>query len=197
MKIRSLLLTLVLALSFALAACDFDGGVEQGRCVAFDPAAQTVTIVVDTTLDPFNPHYSGGVEVFKMPTDPRDIGPLPVAGGRLMLELEKSSILLYNPNTGGIEEMAVKFTDVEKDISDQHPKLLGKTFPLIDKEKKSVTVYSRRLKSLVTFTVPEEALDLPPYTWTAGHEVRVAFRKANKEQAIRIMNVTKTNIFKK
>lgn len=36
MKIRSLLLTLVLALSFALAACDFDGGVEQGRCVAFD-----------------------------------------------------------------------------------------------------------------------------------------------------------------
>ena len=46
MKIRSLLLTLVLALSFALAACDFDGGVEQGRCVAFDPAAKTLTIVV-------------------------------------------------------------------------------------------------------------------------------------------------------
>ena len=66
MKIRSLLLTLVLALSFALAACDFDGGVEQGRCVAFDPAAKTLTIVVDVTHDQFNPHYSGGVHTYKL-----------------------------------------------------------------------------------------------------------------------------------
>ena len=66
MKIRSLLLTLVLALSFALAACDFDGGVEQGRCVAFDPAAKTLTIVVDVTHDQSAPHYSGDVHTLSL-----------------------------------------------------------------------------------------------------------------------------------
>ena len=50
MKIRTLLLMLVLALSLALAACDF-GQVEQGRCVAFDPASKSVTIVLDSNSE--------------------------------------------------------------------------------------------------------------------------------------------------
>lgn len=197
MKIRSLLLTLVLALCFALAACDFDGGVEQGRCVAFDPAAKTLTIVVDTTHDQFNPHYSGGVHTFKLPAEARDMGPEPSVGGRLMLEIDKGMMLYYDPADNGVKEMPVQYTDVEKNISDTHPKVAGKTFPVVDKEKQTVTVYSARLKSLVTFKVPAEALDLPAYTWTAGNEMRIAFKNDNKGQAIRIMNVSKTNIFKK
>ena len=177
MKIRSLLLTLVLALSFALAACDFDGGVEQGRCVAFDPAAKTLTIVVDVTHDQSAPHYSGDVHTFKLPAEARDMGPAPTVGGRLMIELEKSALLLYDPDSKSIKELPVQFTDVEKNISAKHPKVAGKTFPVVDKEK--------------------HALDLPPYVWTAGDEMRIAYRNADKGQAIRIMNVSKTNIFQK
>ena len=197
MEIRSLLLTLVLALSFALAACDFDGGVEQGRCVTFDPAAKTLTIVVDVTHDQFNPHYSGGVHTYKLPAEARDMGPAPAVGGRLMVDLEKSSLLLYDPASNSVTELRVQFTDVEKSVGPDHPKVKGKTFPVIDKEKQTVTVYSSRLRALATFKVPAEEQNQPPVFWTLGDEMRIAFRNATKGQAGRVMNITKTNIFKK
>ena len=195
MKIRNLLLA-VFSLCL-LAGCDFDGGVEQGRCVAFDAQAKTMSMVVDVTLDPRNPHYSGGVHTYKLPEEPKDMGAAPEFGGRLMIDLEKSSLLLYDKATNSVRELPVEFTDVEKNVSSKHPKVAGKTFPIINKEKSTITVYSARLKALVTFKVPAAELDQPAELWNAGHEMRVAFRKANKGQAIRIMNVTKTNIFKK
>ncbi|WP_165174473.1 DUF4881 domain-containing protein [Desulfovibrio sp. ZJ369] len=197
MKIR-ILLSLALALSFALlTACDFDGGVEQGRCVAFDPTARTLTIVVDVNHDQFNPHYSGGVHTFKLPPEARDMGPLPDVGGRLMINLAKSEVLIYDPSAKSVEVVPVEFTDVEKNIKKNHPKVAGKTFPVIDREQSTVTVYSTRLNALVTFRVPADLLDLPPYSWTAGNEMRIAYRNEDKSQAMRIMNVTKTDIFKK
>lgn len=192
---KSLPIILVLALSLALAACDFDGGVEQGRCVAYDPDAGTVTLVVDTTLDQHNPHYSGQVDTFKLPTDPRDMGPVPVAGGRLMLEIDKNMILYYDRDTRSVKELPVQFTEVEKGISAKHPKLKDKTFPIIDKENHTITVYSPRLEALVTFKVSDAELDMPVYTWEAGDEVRIAFRKSKRHDAIRFMNVSKTSIF--
>lgn len=193
MKIRSLLLSLVLVLSFALAACDFDGGVEQGRTVGYDEAAKTVTVVVDTTLDQHNPHYSGGVHTFKLPTNPLDMGPAPVAGGRLMLEMDKGMILYYDREDKKVKELPVQFTNVEKNV---RPKAVAdKKFPIIDKAACTVTVYSPRLESIVTFKVPEDAIDLPEYTWIAGDEARIAFRNESKGDAIRFMNVSKTNIF--
>ena len=89
MKIRSLLLILVLGLTTFLAACNFEGGVEQGRCVAFNPEGKTITIVVDVTHDQFNPHYSGGAHTYKLPASPGEMGPTPVVGGRLMIDLVK------------------------------------------------------------------------------------------------------------
>lgn len=193
MKIRSLLLSLVLVLSFALAACDFDGGVEQGRTVGYDEANKTITVVVDTTLDQHNPHYSGGVHTFKLPTDPRDMGPAPVEGGRLMLEMDKGMMLYYDRADQKVKELPVQFVNVEKGVTAKAA--AGKKFPIIDKAASTVTVYSPRLESIVTFKVPEDAIDLPEYVWTAGDEARIAFRKENKNQAIRFMNVSKTSIF--
>lgn len=195
MKYRSLPAILVLALSFALAACDFDGGVEQGRCVAFDPDAKTVTLVVDTTLDQHNPHYSGKVDTFTLPTEARDMGPAPAAGGLLMLELDKNMVLYYDQATKSIKEMPVEYLEVEKGVTAKSAKIKGKTFPIINKEKGTVTVYSPRLESLVTFKVPEEAINAPAFDWTLGDEVRIAFRNEKRNQAIRLMNVSKTSIF--
>ena len=197
MKIRSLLLILVLGLTTFLAACNFEGGVEQGRCVAFNPEAKTMTIVVDVTHDQFNPHYSGGAHTYKLPAAPGEMGPTPVVGGRLMIDLVKNTVLIYDNNANAVREIPVQFVDVEKNIQPKHPKVAGKTFPVVDKEQQTVTVYSSRLSALITFKVPASEIDLPVYAWTAGNEMRVAFRTSDKDQAIRIMNVSKTNIFSK
>jgi len=78
MKIRNLMLMLAMAFSVALlTGCNFDGGVEQGRCVAFDANAKTLTIVVDVTHDQFNPHYSGGTHTFKLPVESKTWAPPP------------------------------------------------------------------------------------------------------------------------
>lgn len=53
----------------------------------------------------------------------------------------------------------------------------GKTFPIIDKDKMSVTEYSARLQALVTFTIPADKIDLPPATWEAGDEVRMYYKE--------------------
>lgn len=198
MKIRNLMLMLAMAFSVALlTGCNFDGGVEQGRCVAFDATAKTLTIVVDVTHDQFNPHYSGGTHTFKLPVESKDMGPSPSVGGRLMIDLVKNTVLIYDQKTNSVRELAVQFTDVEKNVGSDHPKVKGKTFPIIDKDQQTVIVYSGRQKSLITFKIPAEAQDYPAYVWTAGDEMRIAYRNADKAQAMRIMNVSKTNIFKK
>lgn len=192
---KNLLTVLVLALSLALGACDFDGGVEQGRCVAYDAQANTVTLVVDTTLDQHNPHYSGKVDTFKLPTNPLDMGPAPVAGGCLMVETDKNQLLYYDPETKSVKEMPVEYTNIEKNVNAKSPKLKDKKFPIIDKKDSTVTLYSPRLEELVTFKVPESSLAMAPFIFEIGDEVRIAFRKDMPGQAIRFMNVSKTSIF--
>ena len=54
MRMRNVILTLVLALSLGLTACEF-GQVEQGRCVAFNPETKTLLVVLDVNHDQRNP----------------------------------------------------------------------------------------------------------------------------------------------
>ncbi len=192
---KRIALTLVLGLSMALCACNFDGGVEQGRCVAFDPDTRKVTLVVDTALDQFNPHYSGKGDTFQLSDDPRDVGPMPVAGGLLMLETDKNMVLYYDQATNSLKELPVEYTDIVKGVTARDARLKGKTFPIIDKDKHTITVYSPRMEALVTFRVSDAELAMPVYTWTLGDEVRIAYRNSERTKAIRMMNVTKTNIF--
>ena len=70
-----------------------------------------------------------------------------------------------------------------------------KKFPVVDREKKTITVYSKRQQILTTLTLPEEYFALPDYTWDAGDEVRIYYKEEGKAQ--RFMNITKTDIFKK
>ena len=102
MRMRNVILTLVLALSLGLTACEF-GQVEQGRCVAFNPETKTLLVVLDVNHDQRNPHYSGGVHEYTLPADPSEIGPLPVPGGRVMFDLEKSTVTIFNPETKALE----------------------------------------------------------------------------------------------
>ena len=71
----------------------------------------------------------------------------------------------------------------------------GKKFPLVEKDKKAITIYSGRQKLLTTFSLPDEYFALPDDTWEAGDEVRVYYKEPGK--ALRFMNITRTDIFKK
>lgn len=192
---KNLLVAFVLALSFGLAACDFDGGVEQGRCVAYDADKHTVTLVVDTTLDQHDPHYSGKVDTFILPDNPLDMGPAPEAGGCLMVEPDKSKVLIFDPATKSVKEIDVQFVGKEENVGSKSPALKGKTFPIIDKAAGTVTIYVPRLETIFTMKLTPEELELPPYVWTVGDEVRIAFRKDKPGVAIRFMNVSKTSIY--
>ena len=75
------------------------------------------------------------------------------------------------------------------------PLVKGKKFPMVDKEKKAITLYSKRQKLLTTFSVPDEYFALPDSAWDAGDEVRIYYKEDGK--AARLMNISKTDIFKK
>ncbi len=193
---RTIVLKLIALFAFclSLAACDF-GQVEQGRCVAYNPDSKTFVLVLDVKHDVVNPSYTGGVVTYTMPADPAEIGPEPVPGGRVMIDHEKSEVILYKD--GKLENVPVQFTDVQKGIKASNPKVKGVKYPIVNKEEGTVTEYSRRMQEIVTFKVPAEYLDLPATTWEAGDECRIYYKENAKHQALRFMNVSKTNIFKK
>lgn len=182
-------------LCLGLAACGDFGQVEQGRCVAYNPEKQTFTLVLDVNHDVNNPSYTGGVIEYTMPADPEEIGPEPTPGGRVQINTEKSEIVIFRD--GQLETVKVEFTDIQKNIKPNNPKVKGHKFPVIDKDNGTITEYSARLSEIVTFKVPAEYLDLPESTWEAGDECRIYYKENAKHQALRFMNVSKTNIFKK
>lgn len=194
MKIRHLLLALTAAFSFGLAGCEF-GTVDQGRAVAFDEKAGTVALVLDANHDQLNPDYSGGIVVFKIPVDPKEMGPAPKPGGRLKLDIDKNQIIIYNYATKATQAVPVQFLDVKKDVRYDDPLVSGKKFPVVDKATGTITEYSARQRVLCTFKVPQDLMSLSPATWEAGDEVRIYFKKPG--EALRLMNINKTNIYKR
>lgn len=191
----SKLLLVTLPMIF-LAGCIEAGKVDQGRTVAFDKEAKTVTIICDKSIDASKPDYSILPAVtFKIPVNPMEMGPEPKAGLRMKLDADKGQVVLYNLEKKNFDTVSVQIIDKQEGIDKNHPLVKDKTFPAIDKDKKTVTIYSGRQKLLVTFVVPEAYLDLPPMAWDAGDEVRIYFKVDGT--ALRLMNVTRTDIFKK
>lgn len=193
---RNIWLGAAMACSLGLTACNF-GDVEQGRCVAFDEAKKSFTMVLDVNHDQLNPAYTGGVHTYLLPSDPAEIGPLPKPGGCVDVNPAAGTVTVYNPETNALDAIAVKFVDVEEGIVSRHPKVEGKTFPIIDKEKSTVTVYVPPKRLLVTFTPPADKMELPASAWTKGDELRIYYKENAKHQALRFMNITQTNLFKK
>lgn len=193
MKIRFHLFLLA-AMCLTLSACDF-GEVDQGRCIAYNENTGKFTMILDVNHDQFNPQYTGGAYEYQMPADPKECGPAPKAGGRVHFDIEKKQIVIYN--NGKLEELAIEFTDIQSDILSDNPKVKGHKFPVINKDAGTITEYSKRLKKLITFKVPAEYLSLPDSTWEAGDDCRIYYKPNAKHQALRFMNVTQTNIFKK
>ena len=185
-----------------LAGCMDFGKVDQGRTVAFDKEKGIVTIIHDNSKDPLKPDYSKLPPVtYKIPVDPHEMGPEPMPGLRMKLDTAKNQVILYDPKTQNFANINYTPVNLQENIDKSHPLVFdaetgkAKKFPKVDKEKKTVTIYSGRQKMLITFTPPEEYLALPDAAWNAGDEVRIYYKQEG--QALRFMNITKTDIYKK
>lgn len=189
-------LTLVAILPLVLVlGCGEQGKVDQGRVIGFDKNKETVTFIIDVKHDAANPDYSGAPVTFALPKDPKERGEDPKAGMRMKLDPKNREIVIYDPATKGMKKITYTLIDQKDNVAKNSPLVAAKKFPIVDKEKKAITVYSGRQKLLVTFSVPEEYLNLPDDTWEAGDEVRVYYKEPGK--AARFMNITRTDIFKK
>ena len=205
MKIRHILLTLgAAAMAMALVGCNKEnyGKVEQGRVIAFDKEKKEVTLIHDSAMDTMKPVYDVlPPSVFKLPVDPVETGPEPKAGQRMKLDTDKKVIVIFDGTTQKFATIPITIVDLQQSIDKQHPLVFDKAenkakkFPVVDKEKKTITIYSGRQKMLCTFSVPDNYFTYPDSTWDAGDEVRIYYKTAG--QALRFMNVSKTDIFKK
>ena len=123
------------------------------------------------------------------------------SAGNPLSDTAKKEIELYDHKTQKLVYLPINITDLQQNIDKEHPLVYdkeakkAKKFPMVDKEKKTVTIYSGRQKMLCTFTLPDQYADYPESFWDAGDEVRLTYRTPG--QALRFMNITKTDIFKK
>jgi len=191
----ALVASLAAAILLGGFGCGEMGKVEQGRVIAFDKDKETVTFIADTKHDTANPDYSGAPLTFALPKDPMERGEDPKAGMRMKLDTKTREIVIYDPASQSIKKITYTLIDQKENVAKDSPLVAGKKFPMVDKEKKAITVYSGRQKLLVTFSVPDEYFTLPDNTWEAGDEVRIYYKEPGK--AARFMNITKTDIFKK
>lgn len=190
-----LMLITLLPLTLMLG-CGELGKVDQGRVIEYDKEKGIVTLIQDRKAEPGAPDYDTlPPHSYTIPADPREMGPEPKAGKRMKLDVEKREIVIFDPATQNFKTIKFDLVDKKEGVTKDDPLVAGKTFPIIDKEKRTISVYSGRQKLLVVFSVPDEYFNLPPDTWEAGDEVRIYYKEPGK--ALRLMNITKTDIYKK
>lgn len=198
----SIRILLVLVLAIALTACGEYGQVDQGRVINYDKEMRTVTIIRDMKAEPQKPDYTHLPPfTYKLPENPADMGPEPKTGGRMKLDVDKNQIIIFDQATLNFKTIDITIVDKKDNIDKTNPLVYdtsagrAKNFPLVDRNKRTISVYSGRQKILVTFSVPDQYFSLPEKTWDAGDEVRIYYKEEGK--AIRFMNISKTDIYKK
>jgi hypothetical protein len=159
-------------------------------------------LIRDKSADPLNPEYSYLPPIsYTLPVDRQEMGPDPKVGLRMKLDIRNKQIIIFDAAAQNFKTLQYTLVDQKEEISKDDPLVFDKDkdkpkkFPVIDREKKTITIYSKRQQTLITFSLPEEYLALPDYTWDSGDEVRIYYKEEGK--ARRFMNVTKTDIFKK
>lgn len=200
-KLSRFIVLVILPLALVLG-CGELGKVDQGRVIAYDKEAGTVTLIRDLKADPGKPDYSSlPPHTYVLPKSPAEMGAEPKAGHRMKLDTEKNQIVIFDTATQDFKTIPYKLIDQKEKLDPKDPLVYDKAadkakkFPVIDRDKKTITVYSKRLKIMTTFNVPDEYFGLPDMTWDAGDEVRIYYKEEGKAQ--RFMNISKTDIFKK
>ena len=194
---RFICLMVMALLPLALVlGCGESGKVDQGRVIAYDKTKGAVTLIQDKKAEPGKPDYNTlPPHTYLQPQNHEEMGPEPKAGLRMKLDMDKKFITIYDPETKAFKDITFEIVEQKTGVAKDNPLVEGKKLPAVDKDKKTLTIYSGRQKLYAVITLPEEYLDRPAATWDAGDEVRIYYKEPGK--ALRLMNVSKTDIFKK
>jgi hypothetical protein len=89
---------------------------------------------------------------------------------------------------------SVEYTVIAQvdNVLEHDPRVAKTAFPAVDRTRKTITIYVRHSRQLLTVSVPDEYFQLPEETWKAGDEIRYYYK--NPAKALRLMNITKTDI---
>ncbi|MGA3128787.1 MAG: DUF4881 domain-containing protein [Candidatus Korobacteraceae bacterium] len=197
MAISRRVLTLLLACVPALFTfgCSNLGKVEQGRVIAFDKEKGLVTVIRDSAPKANKPQYDVLPPfTVKIPADPNEMGPAPVAGKRLLFDTANKKIVVFDTVAGNIKTITYTPLTEASNVAKDDLRVKGIPFPIVDRKNKAIMIYSSRDKKLVKFTLADEYFALPDDTWQAGDDVRYYYKQPG--QALRMMNVTRTDIMK-
>jgi hypothetical protein len=177
-----------------LAGCGGFGKVNQGRVVAYDANQGLMTLILDSNYqEPGKPKYDALPPVtVRIPQDPQAMGPAPQAGGLLELNLKAGRILSFDAASQSLAALPLRLVAKREGVSRDDRLVAGVRFPVVDRAGKTVTIYLPKPRQLITFSVPDEYLALPDSAWVVGDEVRYYYKDPG--QALRLMNVTKTEI---
>ena len=200
MKKYRLIIGLIIFPILVLFACREKEKIDQGRVIAFDKTKGTLTLIRDKNNDSHFPDYSQLPPItYNLPDDFLGKKEELKAGLRMKLKTDNNQIIIYDPVTQNFKTIEYSLIDKKEGIFFDNPLVYDienrkpKEFPIIDRERKMITVYSRRQRILTTFTLPDKYFNLPEYTWNAGDEVRIYFKE---RKALRLINTTKLGFVK-
>jgi hypothetical protein len=165
---------LLVLLAFPAQAADV-----YGRVVEYDKAEKKVTFIEDKLAwsNPQRPEFTVlPAKEAILPEDPADMAPK--AGGRLRVDYEKKEIIIYNSSTKAIDTFGIEIVSKTDNVEADNPLVSDggkpKVFPVVDKAKSEITIYSRRQKNVCTIKVPESYMSLPDAVWDDGHNIKLA-----------------------
>jgi len=182
----------VFVLVFLLSCAGF-GKVSQGRVIEYDPENGLITLIQDSnSTDPGNPSYDVLPPVtIRVPSDPDEMGAAPEAGKLMRVDSENRKVVIFDPATQNFRTISYSLIQQCDNVPPDDRRVTEAGVPLVDRKNRTITVYWNRTRQLITFSVPDEYFDLPVDTWKVGDEVRYYYKAPG--QALRLMNVTKTN----
>jgi hypothetical protein len=190
MSATTLRFALLSAAALSLAACGNFGKVEQGRVIAYDKKTGEVVMIRDSSGGQApKPVYDALPPLsVRIPVDPDEMGPAPTAGKLMRVDLANHELVIYDATAHRFR--TIPYTPVEE----RHNVGKGAGLPAVDKVRKTITIYCPAERAAVTFAAPDDLLAMPADTWKTGDEVRYYFK--DPAQALRMMNVTKTDLSK-
>jgi hypothetical protein len=179
-----------------LAGCGGFGKVQQGRAVAYYPEQGRLTLILDSNpRDLRNPRYDVlPAATVHVPADRSQMGPAPRAGKLLSVDVRGRQATVFEEPTQSIRVIPITPLEVRDQVARDDARVTSARLPRVDRAAGTITVYSPHHRQIVTFALAEQHLTLPESTWAWGDEVRYYYKEPG--QALRLMNVTRTDLTK-